>query len=52
MSDLWINIRFGFHHLQIGITTFRISKNEYQIRQKQSDPNWKFFEIYEFFNLI
>ena len=45
MSNLWINIRFGARHLQIGPDgiTFRI--NQHWLTNKPD----KWFEVYEFF---
>lgn len=31
MSDLWINIRFGLYHLQIGPRGVEFNRNDYHI---------------------
>ena len=45
MSDLFINIRFGSRHLQIGPRWIAITRNPYW-ESRKPDP-W--FEVYRFF---
>lgn len=45
MSNLWVNIRFGTRHLQIGRGTFRIRTNQHHVENKPE----KWLEVYEFF---
>lgn len=47
MSDLWINIRFGARHLQIGPRGITFSVNGHWIENKP--PRW--LEVYEFFGV-
>ena len=50
MSDLHINIRFGTWHLQVtDAWKFSFTFNPYQAEQREADPDWKWFEVYEFF---
>lgn len=52
MSNLWFNIRFGLYHFQCGPDKFfSITKNQYQELLKETDTNWKWFEIYELFGI-
>ena len=52
MCNLWFNIRFGIYHWQCGPDKFfDISKNGYQNELKETDPNWKWFEIYTIFGM-
>lgn len=46
MSDLWINIRIGVRHLQIGRRWFSFHVNPYHLRNKPK--TW--FEVHQFFN--
>jgi hypothetical protein len=49
MSDLWLNIRFGYYHLQIK-SNFKGIRFSYNLAQKMNseiDKNWKWFEIHE-----
>lgn len=48
MSNLWINIRFGTRHLQIGREDFSFKVNPYW----QDHPVSGWFEVYEFFGLV
>lgn len=45
MSDLWVNIRFGVRHLQIGPrgVTFRVNHHHYAY------PPATWCEVFEFF---
>lgn len=45
MSNLWINIRFGTRHLQVGRDEFSFRVNSYHV----AHPPRKWFEVYEFF---
>ena len=52
MSDLLINIRFYYWHLQIGkkITSIKWNKNEYFFQKGLKGI--KKIKVYKFFNLI
>lgn len=52
MSNLWFNIRFGTYFLQIGPNNFDFAQNAYQQVLKETDPNWKWFAVYEFFGVM
>lgn len=43
MTRLWLNVRFGVRHLQIGRGVFRFVVNEFWERR----PPEKWFEIYQ-----
>lgn len=45
MSDLWVNIRIGVRHLQIGPRGFSFEVNPYHVQNKPE----RFFEVFEFF---
>ncbi|WP_458788910.1 hypothetical protein [Dyella jiangningensis] len=45
MSDLWVNIRFGVRHLQIGPHMLSFAVNGYHVENKPS----RWFEVYQFF---
>lgn len=58
MSNTWLNVRFGTHHLQILMLRdwrlsnwrrwFRWSHNEYQAAKRDNDPaSWRWFELME-----
>ena len=49
MSNLWINIRFGAYHLQVGRDRPWVSWsfNEYHAKENRQ-WNFKWFAIYEF----
>lgn len=49
MSNLWFNVRFGVRHWQWGPDGMSFAVNPYQIDQRQNDPGWRWFEIYEAF---
>lgn len=48
MSNLWFNIRFGTHHLQIGPKTLRFSHNPAHAKEERMD-GWHWFQVYEWF---
>ena len=51
MSNLWVNIRFGSYHLQMGNDyPYKITwkQNQYWVKNK---PN-KWFAVYNWFNMI
>ena len=49
MSNLWVNIRFGAYHFQVGRDRpwITIMYNDYH-SMKTRGPNFKWFAIYEF----
>jgi hypothetical protein len=49
MTKLWVNIRFGVRHFQIGPHTLRFAVNPKQIELRKTNPNWKWFEIITIF---
>lgn len=57
MSNTWLNVRFGVYHLQILMFSdwrlrgwrewFRWSRNAWQVQQRETDPDWRWFALYE-----
>lgn len=58
MSNTWLNVRFGTHHLQILMLRdwrlsnwrrwFRWSHNPYQAARRDNEPTtWRWFELME-----
>lgn len=58
MSNTWLNVRFGTHHLQILMFSdwrlsgwrrwFRWSHNPYQAARRDNEPeHWRWFEVME-----
>jgi hypothetical protein len=51
MSDLYFNIRFGSYHYQFGPKGLHIKYNDCHSKiNRKSIPNWKWFQIYEWFD--
>lgn len=51
MSDTYFNIRFGTYNFQIHSTRpyFTFRQNPRQVSDREFEPNWKWFTIYQAF---
>ena len=51
MSNLWINIRFGARHFQVGPDGVTFGINGVHLPEHRTD-DWVWFEIYDFFGWV
>jgi hypothetical protein len=49
MSNMWFNIRFGTYHWQWSPDGMSWQQNGVQVREREKNPNWKWFAVYTVF---